>query len=49
MVSEEQMEMDVLNEHECMLPLLKLLDHMQHNNLNCQGTVGVRLACVYMY
>lgn len=34
MVSEEHMEMDELNQHECMLPLMKLLDHMQHNNLN---------------
>jgi len=31
LVSEEELEMDSLNQHRCMLPLMKLLDHMQHN------------------
>ena len=34
MVNEEQLEMDELNQHECMLPLMKLLDHMEHNKIN---------------
>ncbi len=33
-VSEEQIEQDELNTHECMLPLMKLLDHMDHNKIN---------------
>ena len=32
-VSEEQIEQDELNQHECMLPLMKLIDHMQHNKI----------------
>ena len=33
-VSEEQIEQDELNMHECMLPLMKLIDHMEHNKIN---------------
>ena len=33
-LSEEQIEQDELNTHECMLPLMKLLDHMEHNKIN---------------
>lgn len=33
-VSEEQIEQDELNTHECMVPLMKLLDHMEHNKIN---------------
>lgn len=36
MVTEEQIEQDELNQHECMLPLMKLLDHMEHNKINPQ-------------
>ena len=32
-VSEEQIEQDELNMHECMLPLMKLIDHMEHNKI----------------
>lgn len=32
-VSEEQIEQDELNLHKCMLPLMKLLDHMEHNKI----------------
>ena len=32
-VSEEQIEQDELNQHECMLPLMRLIDHMQHNKI----------------
>ena len=32
-VSEEQIEQDELNMHECMLPLMRLIDHMQHNKI----------------
>ena len=34
MVSEEQIEQDELNTHECMVPLMRLLDHMEHNKIN---------------
>ena len=33
-LSEEQIEQDELNAHECMLPLMRLLDHMEHNKIN---------------
>ena len=33
-VSEEQVEQDALNTHESMLALMRLLDHMEHNNIN---------------
>ena len=36
MVTEEQVEQDELNQHECMLPLMQLLDHMEHNKINPQ-------------
>lgn len=36
LVTEEQIEQDELNQHECMLPLMKLLDHMEHNKINPQ-------------
>lgn len=32
--SEEQLEMDCVNVHECMVPLMRLLDHMDANNVN---------------
>ena len=32
-MSEEQIEQDELNQHECMLPLMRLIDHMQHNKI----------------
>ena len=32
-MSEEQIEQDELNTHECMLPLMKLIDHMEHNKI----------------
>lgn len=32
-MSEEQIEQDELNMHECMLPLMKLVDHMEHNKI----------------
>ena len=32
-VSEDNIEQDELNIHECMLPLMKLLDHMEHNKI----------------
>ena len=32
-MSEEQIEQDELNMHECMLPLMKLIDHMEHNKI----------------
>ena len=35
-VTEEQIEQDELNQHECMLPLMRLLDHMEHNKINPQ-------------
>lgn len=34
MISEEEIEQDELNLHENMLPLMKLLDHMDHNKIN---------------
>ena len=46
------MEQDDLNIHECMLPLMKLLDHMEHNKINpevpkvlrvCVCVCGVKL------
>ena len=36
MVTEEQIEQDELNQHECMLTLMKLLDHMELNKINPQ-------------
>ena len=35
-VSEEQVEQDTLNTHECMSTLTTLLDHMEHNKINPQ-------------
>ena len=35
-MSEEQLEEDSLNLHECMVPLMKLLDHMQHNKIGLE-------------
>lgn len=32
-MSEEQIEQDELNMHACMLPLMKLIDHMEHNKI----------------
>jgi DNA-dependent protein kinase catalytic subunit len=32
-ISEEELELDGLNTHECMLVLMNLLDHMQHNKI----------------
>ena len=32
-MSEEQIEQDELNQHECMLPLMRLIDHLQHNKI----------------
>ena len=34
MNSEEEIEQDELNLHECMSPLMKLLDRMEHNKIN---------------
>ena len=42
-MSEEQVEQDELNQHECMLPLMRLLDHMQHN------CVTPKVSQVYIY
>ena len=36
MVTEEQIEQDELNQHECTLTLMKLLDHMELNKINPQ-------------
>ncbi len=33
-VMEEQLEQDCVNTHECMVPLMRLLDHMEHNKIN---------------
>eukprot|EP00731_Ephydatia_muelleri_P036866 Em0341g3a len=33
-MSEEKVEQDALNTHECMLTLMKLLDHLEHNKIN---------------
>ena len=35
-MSEEQIDQDELNMHECMLPLMKLFDHMEHNKITPQ-------------
>lgn len=32
-MSEEQIEQDELNLHECMLPIMKVIDHMEHNKV----------------
>ena len=32
--SEEQLEQDCVNIHECMVPLMRLLDHMEYNKIN---------------
>ena len=34
MVMEEEVEQDELNSHECMSVIMRLLDHMQLNNIN---------------
>jgi DNA-dependent protein kinase catalytic subunit len=39
-VSEEQIEQDELNQHECMLPLMRLIDHMQHNKITPEVPQG---------
>jgi DNA-dependent protein kinase catalytic subunit len=39
-VSEEQIEQDELNMHECMLPLMRLIDHMQHNKITPEVAEG---------
>ena len=31
--AEEQIEQDELNQHECMLPLMRLIDHLHHNKI----------------
>ena len=37
-LSEEQLEDDELNSHECMISLMNLLDHMQHNKITPEIT-----------
>ena len=53
LVTEEQVEQDELNQHECMLPLMKLLDHMEHNKINpqvpkvnCTPLITLCYACI---
>ena len=49
-LSEEQIEQDELNTHECMLPLMRLLDHMQHNKINPEvPKVGCQSVCLSIY
>ena len=31
--AEEQIEQDELNQHKCMLPLMRLIDHLHHNKI----------------
>ena len=31
--AEEQIEQDELNQHDCMLPLMRLIDHLHHNKI----------------
>ncbi|XP_064405997.1 DNA-dependent protein kinase catalytic subunit-like isoform X2 [Halichondria panicea] len=39
-VMEEQLEQDCVNTHECMVPLMRLLDHMEHNKINPEIVKG---------
>ena len=47
MVSEEQIEQDELNGNECMLSLMKLLDHMEHNKINPEAPKVPVYVCMY--
>lgn len=48
-VSEEQIEQDELNMHECMLPLMKLIDHMEHNKITPEvAEVCTQCLCTYI-
>ena len=48
MVSEEQIEQDELNGNECMLSLMKLLDHMEHNKINPEAPKVHAYVCTYV-
>ena len=33
-MKEEQIEQDEVNTHECMISIMRLFDHMEHNKIN---------------